>query len=225
MRCSGFLAVAERLLVGPILKTLVFSTTPEVTRRWVDAICSDWDFTSIVPAVRYAPAPPPPPAPRVLPGACQEGVDRGTPLNSSIALPSSCVQHFTAPVRAGPADLRAAFAFVYEPQLSQERAAAAAAAAAAKSSTSSDAARAAAAAASKAAAARESANPAKALDGLLIGLLGGLKSTGGGGGGAQASGGKPGAAAAPAPGTYPAEDIAALDAAKRFLVGAGVVNK
>ena len=132
------------------------------------------------------------------------------------------MQHFTAPVRAGPADLKAAFAFVYEPQLSQERAAAAAAAAA-KSSASSDAARAAAAAASKAAAARESANPAKALDGLLIGLLGGLKASGTGGG-AKAVSGKPGAAA-PAPGTYPAEDIAALNAAKRFLVGAGVVNK
>jgi hypothetical protein len=43
--------VAERLIVGPILKTLVFSTTPEATRAWVDSICTNWNFTSIVPAV------------------------------------------------------------------------------------------------------------------------------------------------------------------------------
>lgn len=38
--------------MGPILKTLVFSTTPEKTREWVDDICAAWDFTAIVPAVR-----------------------------------------------------------------------------------------------------------------------------------------------------------------------------
>ncbi len=42
--------------MGPILKTLVFSTTPEVTRAWVDSICADWAFTSIIPAVRPAAA-------------------------------------------------------------------------------------------------------------------------------------------------------------------------
>ena len=66
----------------------------------------------------------------------------------------------------------------------------------------------------------DSANPAKVLDGLLVGLLGGL--------GAGVRGGE-GKAAAAAPGprafTYPPEDIAALNAAKRFLVSAGVVNK
>ncbi len=46
--------------MGPILKTLVFSTTPEKTREWVDDICAGWDFAAIVPAVsmpcRWAPA-------------------------------------------------------------------------------------------------------------------------------------------------------------------------
>ena len=37
--------------MGPILKTLVFSTTPEVTREWVDSICDNWNFNSIIPAV------------------------------------------------------------------------------------------------------------------------------------------------------------------------------
>lgn len=51
----GFEAVAERLIVGPILKTLVFSTTPEKTREWVDSICATWDFNAIVPAVSRPP--------------------------------------------------------------------------------------------------------------------------------------------------------------------------
>ena len=49
--CRGFQAIADQLIVGPILKTLVFSTTAEQTREWVDSICSDWNFTSIIPAV------------------------------------------------------------------------------------------------------------------------------------------------------------------------------
>lgn len=69
---KGFAAVANRLIVGPILKTLVFSTEPELSRQWIDAICSSWKFTQIVPA------------------------------------------HFTAPIRAGPRDLRKAFDFLYK---------------------------------------------------------------------------------------------------------------
>jgi hypothetical protein len=37
--CRGFKAIANRLIVGPILKTLVFSTEPELSREWVDSIC------------------------------------------------------------------------------------------------------------------------------------------------------------------------------------------
>ncbi|PRW18341.1 lysine--trna ligase [Chlorella sorokiniana] len=165
---KGFLAIANRLIVGPILKTLVFSTTPEVTRAWVDSICADWAFTSIIPA------------------------------------------HFTAPIPATPSDFRAAFSFVYEPQLSAERAAAASngsAPAAASASAAKDVGR------------DESANPAKVLDGFLLGLLGGLRGSGGSARSAQQPTEVRGGV------SYPADDIAALDAAKRFLVKAGVVNK
>jgi hypothetical protein len=124
---AGFAAVAEKLIVGPILKTLVFSTEPELARAWIDSICRDWDFAQVVPA------------------------------------------HFQAPVRARPADLRAAFGFLYEGD------------AAAK----------------------------VAGGGGLGGLLGGLLR---GGGGARRV-------------EYPADDIAALDNAKRFLQRIGAVNK
>lgn len=119
-------------------------------------------------------------------------------------------------MRATPADLRAAFSFVYEPQLSQERAAAAAA------SSSSGKAAARAAESLRKQAAAQSANPAKALDGLLVSLLGGLS-----GSGSKAAAAKEGASKEKGRQgfEYPPEDIAALNAAKRFLVSAGVVNK
>lgn len=69
---KGFAAIANRLIVGPILKTLVFSTEPELSKEWIEDICSSWKFTKIVPA------------------------------------------HFTAPIRAGPQDLRKAFSFLDE---------------------------------------------------------------------------------------------------------------
>jgi hypothetical protein len=61
-----------------------------------------------------------------------------------------------------------------------------------------------------------SANPARALDGLLVRLLGSLRRSGGS---------NYTRARSPMGFTYPEEDIAALNAAKRFLVSAGVVNK
>lgn len=137
-------------------------------------------------------------------------------------------------MRAGASDFRAAFSFVYEPQLSQERAAAAAAEAAAASGSRKEAAAQEAArlkaAAAAAAASGESANPAKALDGVLVGLLGGLNVSGKGSksskpAAAKGSKGEEEAAASAGGFTYPAEDIAALNAARRFLVSAGVVNK
>lgn len=69
---KGFSAIANRLIVGPILKTLVFSTEPELSKEWIEDICSSWNFTQIIPA------------------------------------------HFTAPIPAGPNDLRRAFGFLYE---------------------------------------------------------------------------------------------------------------
>jgi len=52
---AGFRAVANRLIVGPILKTLVFTTEPDVTKAWVESICRDWKFKQIIPAHFEAP--------------------------------------------------------------------------------------------------------------------------------------------------------------------------
>ena len=102
---SGFAAVANRLIVGPILKTLVFSTTPSLTREWVDSICSDWSFRQIIPAHFTAPIPGAPlPAPCTLGARAREG-------GLSLRAPPQ-----PRPARAAtPADFKAAFAFVYEP--------------------------------------------------------------------------------------------------------------
>lgn len=150
------------------------------------------------------------PPQRWIPPSCLPAAPR--PPTASPTHAPLAPQHFTAPVPATPSDLRAAFSFVYEPQLSAERAAAAAAQGAAAQPSA--AAKAAVAAVGKGG---ESANPAKVLDGLLLSLLGGVT-----GGGAKAA---PAAPKARQGFTYPAEDIAALNAAKRFLVSAGVVNK
>jgi len=69
---KGFSAIANRLIVGPILKTLVFSTEPELSKEWIDDITGSWNFTQIIPA------------------------------------------HFSAPIPAGPKDLKRAFGFLYE---------------------------------------------------------------------------------------------------------------
>lgn len=122
----------------------------------------------------------------------------------------TCLQHFTAPIRAGPTEFKAAFSFVYEPQLSAEQAsgkAATPAAAAAKAVLATE-------------RKQESANPAKVLDGLLVGLLGGLSSSS-----KKEVPAPPPRSASSKTFQYPEEDIAALNAAKRFLVSAGVVNK
>ena len=76
---AAFKAVANKLIVGPILKTLVFSTEPDASRKWIDSICRDWKFTKIVPA------------------------------------------HFSAPIKAGPAELKAAFGFLYEGEEGQQQ--------------------------------------------------------------------------------------------------------
>ena len=145
--CRGFRAIANRLIVGPILRVLVFGTTPALARAWVDSICRDWEFRQIIPA------------------------------------------HFTAPIPATPADLRAAFAFAYEDLPG---------------------------AAAEGEAPASGANPARALDGLLLGLL-----RGGGGGAKRAAVARTERAGV----EYPADDIAALTSARRFLEGAGVVDR
>lgn len=121
---AGFRSVANRVIVGPILKTLVFSTEPEASRQWVESICRDWNFRQIIPA------------------------------------------HFSGPIKAGPKEFKAAFGFLYEGQ---------------------------------------EVVPEK------MGLWDRLFSKS-----VVASGKRV---------MYPEEDIAALNAAKSFLVRAGVVNK
>ena len=69
---ASFRAIANKVIVGPILKTLVFSIEPEASRAWVDSICQDWAFSRIIPA------------------------------------------HFSAPIKAGPAEFKAAFGFLYD---------------------------------------------------------------------------------------------------------------
>ncbi|KAL4541310.1 hypothetical protein Ndes2526B_g05848 [Nannochloris sp. 'desiccata'] len=125
----GFKAVANKLIVGPILKTLVFSTEPDASKEWINSICRDWRFTSIIPA------------------------------------------HFQAPIKAGPAEFKAAFGFLYEGQGKQQK----------------------------------SANAGGFLGSLFNGGAGGFSARKG----VQ----------------YPADDIKALDNAKKFLVKIGAVNK
>uniref|UniRef100_A0A1D2ABJ0 Uncharacterized protein n=1 Tax=Auxenochlorella protothecoides TaxID=3075 RepID=A0A1D2ABJ0_AUXPR len=69
---ASFGALAERLIVGPVLRVLVFPAISAAARDWVGAMCGEWDFRRVIPA------------------------------------------HFDAPVRAGPADLRAAFQFLWD---------------------------------------------------------------------------------------------------------------
>lgn len=69
---ASFSAISNRLMVAPVVETLVYSKTPISIREWVDSIIRDWKFTTIIPA------------------------------------------HFAAPVRAGPADFKRAFAFAYQ---------------------------------------------------------------------------------------------------------------
>ncbi|GAA0170481.1 hypothetical protein LIER_24729 [Lithospermum erythrorhizon] len=52
---ASFAQMSQKLIVSPIVKTLVFSKVPEKVRDWVDSIVSDWKFKRIVPAHFSAP--------------------------------------------------------------------------------------------------------------------------------------------------------------------------
>ncbi|KIY94436.1 hypothetical protein MNEG_13525 [Monoraphidium neglectum] len=69
---ESFEAISNRLLVGPVVQTLVYSKVPRTVCDWVDSICDSWQFNKVIPC------------------------------------------HMAAPVRAGPAEFRAAFDFAYE---------------------------------------------------------------------------------------------------------------
>lgn len=67
---ASFAQMSEKLIVSPIVKTLVFSKVPDKVRDWIDRMVRDWRFKRIIPA------------------------------------------HFAAPIKAGRAELLAAFAFL-----------------------------------------------------------------------------------------------------------------
>ena len=52
---SSFKALSERLVVSPVLQTLVYSKNPEGARQWVDTLVSEWSFKRVIPAHFDAP--------------------------------------------------------------------------------------------------------------------------------------------------------------------------
>ncbi|KAJ7557715.1 hypothetical protein O6H91_04G006600 [Diphasiastrum complanatum] len=50
-----FSQVSKRLIVSPIIKTLVFNKVPDKVKKWVNSIVSDWKFRRIIPAHFAAP--------------------------------------------------------------------------------------------------------------------------------------------------------------------------
>ncbi|KAI5665698.1 hypothetical protein M9H77_15551 [Catharanthus roseus] len=52
---ASFAQMSQKLIVSPIVKTLVFSKVPEKVRDWVDSIVGDWKFKRIIPAHFAAP--------------------------------------------------------------------------------------------------------------------------------------------------------------------------
>lgn len=52
---SSFSQMSQKLIVSPIVKTLVFSKVPEKVRDWIDQIARDWRFNRIIPAHFAAP--------------------------------------------------------------------------------------------------------------------------------------------------------------------------
>uniref|UniRef100_A0A803QKU1 T4P13.26 protein n=1 Tax=Cannabis sativa TaxID=3483 RepID=A0A803QKU1_CANSA len=47
---ASFAQMSQKLIVSPIVKTLVFSKVPEKVRDWIDRITRDWNFKRIIPA-------------------------------------------------------------------------------------------------------------------------------------------------------------------------------
>jgi hypothetical protein len=52
---ASFDAISQRLLVGPVVRTLVYSKIPNTVCDWVDSMCQDWRFERIIPAHFSAP--------------------------------------------------------------------------------------------------------------------------------------------------------------------------
>lgn len=45
-----FPRIGGRLIVMPVIQTLCFAKCPGPTRRWIDAITQDWDFSRVISA-------------------------------------------------------------------------------------------------------------------------------------------------------------------------------
>ena len=52
---NNFLQLAGRLIVPPVVRTLLYAQNPREVRRWVDRVASRWDFQMIIPAHWEAP--------------------------------------------------------------------------------------------------------------------------------------------------------------------------
>ncbi|CAN0924326.1 hypothetical protein LINGRAHAP2_LOCUS34111 [Linum grandiflorum] len=52
---ASFAQMSQKLIVSPIIKTLVFSKVPEKVRDWIDGIARDWRFKRVIPAHFAAP--------------------------------------------------------------------------------------------------------------------------------------------------------------------------
>lgn len=52
---ASFAQMSQKLIVSPIVKTLVFSKVPEKVRDWTNSIARDWKFRRIIPAHFAAP--------------------------------------------------------------------------------------------------------------------------------------------------------------------------
>lgn len=52
---SSFQALSERLVVSPVLQTLVYSKNPTGAREWVEKVANGWSFKRVIPAHFDAP--------------------------------------------------------------------------------------------------------------------------------------------------------------------------
>ncbi|GLC37188.1 hypothetical protein PLESTB_000989400 [Pleodorina starrii] len=52
---ESFAAISNRLIVGPVVETLVYSKIPKSVVDWVEDICADWNFRQIIPCHFDAP--------------------------------------------------------------------------------------------------------------------------------------------------------------------------
>lgn len=52
---DNFRAISNRLLVPPVVRTLIYARDPKSVRDWVDRVSARWDFKVVVPAHFDAP--------------------------------------------------------------------------------------------------------------------------------------------------------------------------